>query len=286
MIFESSFSLAKILKDSAISPPDLHVVLGSGLAPVFETLAQIPAGFEFQKEILFTDVPGLVPASAPGHRGRFRYYKNPAGKSLVFQVGRLHGYEGHKAQDVVQPLVQSYLSGCRNFILNNAAGSLNPNFLPGSLMMIRDQVNLTGQSPLTGVNPIDPRSGKNLGPRFVDMSESYNQEFTDQLKKTLATEFKVHEGIYLGVNGPAFETPAEVRLFHQWGLGSVGMSTVWECIALRYLNARIAGFSLISNMGCGLVSANALSHEEVEEEARKVAPKLLSLLFDFAALDS
>jgi purine-nucleoside phosphorylase len=284
MITDKSYSLSEILQKSKIAPPDLHIVLGSGLAPLFENLQDLPPGFELQKEIPFSQVPGLVPTSAPGHRGRFRYYKNNnSKKSVVFQIGRLHGFEGHSPQEVVQPLVQSYLSGCKTFILNNAAGSLNPNFLPGTLMIIKDQVNLTGRNPLTGPNSLDPRTKKPLGPRFVDMSETFDRKFSSELKSFLAKDFTVNEGIYLGVNGPSFETPAEIRLFSQWGMGSVGMSTVWEASALRYLNAKTAAFSLISNMGCGLVSDAALSHEEVEEEASKVAPKLLKILFQFAA---
>jgi purine-nucleoside phosphorylase len=283
MINEKSYSLKKLLEKYKIPAPKIHFVLGSGLAPVFEQLKDIPKNFEFLREIPFGEVDGLVPSSAPGHRARFRFYLNKKkNESIVFQVGRLHGYEGHVAKLVVQPVVQSALAGCKHFVLNNAAGSLNPKFLPGSLMIIRDQVNLTGQNPFTGQNPVDPLSNKTLGPRFLDMSETYSEKFSNELKKTLLEDFAVHEGVYLGLSGPTYETPAEVRLFSSWGMGAVGMSTVWESMAIRYLGGTVAGFSLISNMGCGLVSKTPLSHEEVELEAAKVAPKLLVKLFRFA----
>ncbi len=282
MITEKSYSLKTILEKNKIPAPAAHFVLGSGLAPAFDQLKEIPKSFEFLKEISFNDVEGLVPSTAPGHRARFRFYLNKeTKKSIVFQVGRLHGYEGHSPKLVVQPMVQSALAGCKHFVLNNAAGSLNPKFLPGSLMIIRDHVNMTGQNPFTGPNPIDPRTGVAPGPRFLDLSETYSEEFSNRLKKSLAEEFTVHEGTYLGLSGPTYETPAEVKLFASWGLGAVGMSTVWESMAIRHLGGTVAGFSLISNMGCGLVSKAALSHTEVEEEASKVAPKLLLKLFQF-----
>jgi purine-nucleoside phosphorylase len=283
MIDEKSYSLKSLLEKYEIPAPKVHFVLGSGLAPAFDTLKAIPKDFEFLREIPFSEVAGLVPSTAPGHRARFRFYRHTkSGESIVFQVGRLHGFEGHSPKLVVQPVVQSALTGCKRFILNNAAGSLQPNFLTGSLMIIRDQVNMTGQNLFTGPNPIDPKTGQSPGPRFLDMSETYSERLSNLLKKNLSQDFVVNEGIYLGLSGPTYETPAEVRLFSSWGMGAVGMSTVWEAMAVRYLGAELAGFSLISNMGCGLVSKAALSHEEVEEEAQKVAPKLLTKLFHFA----
>jgi purine-nucleoside phosphorylase len=283
MISENSYSLKTLLEKNKISAPKVHFVLGSGLAPAFDSIPEVPAPYKFLREISFNEVAGLVPSTAPGHRARFRFYLNQENQStIVFQVGRLHGYEGHSPKLVVQPLVQSALAGCTHFVLNNAAGSLNPKFLPGSLMLIRDHVNMTGQNPFTGPNPIDPRTGIAPGPRFLDMSETYSEEFSNRLKKSLVSEFTVHEGTYLGLSGPTYETPAEVKLFASWGLGAVGMSTVWEAMAIRHLGGTVSGFSLISNMGCGLVSKGALSHTEVEEEAAKVAPKLLVKLFNFA----
>ncbi len=283
MINATSFSLKKLLADRKIPVPELHVVLGSGLAPAFAT--SVPkTGVEPVAEISFSEVQGLLPSSAPGHKGVYRIYRDASsGKTFSFQVGRLHGYEGHAATSVVQPLVQLALAGTPRFLLTNASGSLKPSFEPGSLMIIEDHVNLTGQNPLYGPTPADD-SGNPYGPRFTDMSVGYDEALNALLEKTLrASQLKVHRGTYLGVNGPSFETPAEVKLFAQWGMGAVGMSTVWECIAMNYLKRKVAGVSFISNLGCGLVAKQALSHDEVEEEAARVAPILLKSIFDFAA---
>jgi len=282
MINAQSFSLKKLLIEQNISVPSLHIVLGSGLAPAFASI-QISNDIEFIKEISFKEVAGLLPSSAPGHKGAFRIYKDKkSDKTFSFQVGRLHGYEGHSPEAVVHPLVQMALAGTPNFLLTNASGSLKPHFLPGHLMIIEDHVNFTGKSPLYGPNPVDEK-GNPFGPRFTDMSQSYNEELNKLLKDTLLkADLQVHAGTYLGVNGPTFETPAEVKLFAQWGLGAVGMSTVWETMALNYLGKKVAGLSFISNLGCGLVAKNPLSHAEVEEEAAKSAPKLLGAIFNYA----
>lgn len=282
MISASSFSLKKVLEDRKISVPDLHIVLGSGLAPAFAT--SVPSiGVEAVAEISFTEVGGLLPSSAPGHKGAFKIYRDQrSGKTFSFQLGRLHGYEGHAPTAVVQPLVQLAVAGTQKFLLTNASGSLQPSFLPGSLMIIEDHVNFTGQNPLYGPNPADS-SGKTYGPRFTDMSATYDEKLNLILESTLrAAKLTVHRGTYLGVNGPSFETPAEVKLFSKWGMGAVGMSTVWESIAMNYLHRKVAGLSFISNLGCGLVAKNALSHEEVEEEAARIAPVLVKTLFDYA----
>ncbi|MEO5668003.1 MAG: purine-nucleoside phosphorylase [Bdellovibrionota bacterium] len=283
MISASSHSLKKLLEKRGLEVPDLHIVLGSGLAPAFAT--SVPKnGVETLAEISFAEVDGLLPSSAPGHKGAFKIYRDKkTGKSFSFQLGRLHGYEGHAPTAVVQPLVQMALAGTTKFLLTNASGSLQPEFLPGSLMVIEDHVNLTGLNPLYGPNPVDTR-GRPHGPRFTDMSHAYDEKLNLLLEKTLRTSgLTVHRGTYLGVNGPTFETPAEVKLFSKWGLGAVGMSTVWETMAMNYLAKKVAGLSFISNLGCGLVAKNPLSHEEVEEEARRIAPVLLKSLFDYAA---
>lgn len=282
MIQESSHSLAQILKDKSIDAPNLHIVLGSGLASTFAKI-DTPAPFEEIGEIPFSEVPGLYSSSVEGHKGSYKFFKNTeSGKVLSFQVGRIHGYEGHSAATVVQPLVQMALAGTPNFILSNASGSLRPEFPAGSLMIIEDQVNLTGQNPLYGPNSKDS-NGNEYGPRFPDMSKGYSKELNERLESCLKEANIVpHRGTYLGVLGPSFETPAEVKLFSNWGLGAVGMSTVWESIALNYLGKTVGGFSFISNMGCGLVTDQALSHEEVQAEADKSSPVILRALFDFA----
>jgi purine-nucleoside phosphorylase len=198
-------------------------------------------------------------------------------------VGRLHGYEGLHPREVVLPVVAAALAGTENFLLTNASGSLKRNFKTGSIMVIRDHVNMTGTTPLWGPNP-ENGHGLALGPRFPDMSAVWDAKLNDRLKKLLkGRRFAVNDGLYLGLSGPAYETPAEVKLFSMWGLGAVGMSTVWEAQALRHMGRTIGGISFISNMGCGLVKKVALNHEDVEKEGRKIAQKLVESLFLFAA---
>jgi purine-nucleoside phosphorylase len=283
--------LADLLKDlgvaTAQSPaPDLQIVLGSGVAPAFTGLEN-PPEWKSLGEIPFSAVKGLVPATAPGHKGAYRYFRHePTGRSIAFQVGRLHGYEGHSPQEVVQTVILPKLAGTKKFLLTNASGSLDPTFKVGDLMVIRDHVNLTGRNPLYGPNPVGSE-GQLLGPRFPDMSAVYDLSMRKRLETALSTKphaFSLVHGIYLGLLGPSYETPAEVSLFSKWGLGAVGMSTVWEAIALRHSGAQLAGLSFISNLGCGL-SQEPLSQEEVDREAGKVAARLVRGLFDYAAAE-
>jgi purine-nucleoside phosphorylase len=166
-------------------------------------------------------------------------------------------------------------------LLTNAAGSLNRKFQAGSVMIINDHVNMTGNNPLIGKNPVGD-DGRALGPRFPDMSEVYDKHMRRLLREcSEARGLSVNEGIYLGLMGPNFETPSEVSLYASWGMGAVGMSTVWEAIALKHAGATVAGLSMISNLGCGL-SDQPLSHVEVEETGRKVGRQILETLFEFA----
>lgn len=275
--------LIDFYRKHSLEVPELHVILGSGLSTAFETL-KISKSWREIATVPFRDVPGLVPSTAPGHKGAYRIFSHASKKTLIFQVGRLHGFEGLSPRQVVLPATASFRAGTRKFLLTNAAGSLKKAFRAGSVMLIKDQVNLTGQSPLTGENPCD-ENGQALGPRFPDMSQIYDPTARKVLKKVLTkNRLKVNEGIYLGLNGPAYETPSEVALFAKWGLGAVGMSTVWESIALKHLGARVSGVSYMSNLGCGL-DKNPLRHEDVEEMGTKVAPRLLQSIFDFADIE-
>ncbi len=233
-------------------------------------------------ELPFSKCEGLPASSVSGHPGVFKFFIHKKKKHvLCFQVGRLHGYEGLSPKTVVLPAMLSRMAGTKIFILTNAAGSLQKKLKMGSVMIIEDQVNLTGQNPLNGPNPTNPFSGNPLGPRFPDMSAAYDKEVNQALAKMLKkAQIPVGRGTYLGVSGPAYETPAEIRLFSSWGIGSVGMSTVWETIALRHSGARVGGLSFISNMGAGLLKKE-LRHEDVEREGKKIALKFISALFDF-----
>lgn len=271
-------------KNNKINTPEFHFVLGSGYGQALNDLKKENAFSDtwVQKFSLdFSKVPGLRASSVEGHKGTYYYFEHCQKKtSICIQLGRLHGYEGLDPQLVVKVLIGPAMAGTKKFILTNAAGGLSKKFSVGSVMLITDHVNLTGQNPLYGPNPKD-KNGKELGPRFVDLSSAYNKELTEKIKPLLLKEdLEVNQGVYLGVNGPSFETPAEVKLFAAWGLQAVGMSTVWETIALNHLGASVAGLSLISNAACGLGDQKPLDHNLVVAASKKSAHKILKALMD------
>jgi purine-nucleoside phosphorylase len=246
----------------------LHVVLGSGFGTALKDFAWEECG-----ELSFTDIPGFPPSTVPDHAGCYRFYKKGK-KVLSFQLGRLHGYEGHPAATVVRTVMAPRLAGVEGFLLTNASGGLAREYQAGDVMLIRDHVNLTGQNPLVGANPTGP-DGKEIGPRFPDLCRLYDSEWRGKLGKYCrGQDLSVHEGTYLGILGPSFETPAEVQLFSSWGLSAVGMSTVWEAIALKHSGARLAGLSLISNPAAGM-GEGTLDHLQILETCRKSAVKII-----------
>lgn len=270
----SSIAIKNWLETKNLPKPYAHIILGSGLA--LPLLNFDSKEWSFVGEVLFKDITGLNPSTAPGHKGSYRFYKKN-NRLVSFQTGRLHGYEGNKASDVVKPVLAFADLGVEKFIITNAAGSLQTHMKAGSVMIINDQVNFTGQNPLTGHND------DTKGSRFPDMSEIYSPRMNSILEKNLnKNKIETHGGIYIGVNGPSFETPAETKLFSSWGMGSVGMSTVFEAIALKHRNKEIAGLSFLANMGAGIGSkkGETLTGEEVLEEALKRAPQILQALFN------
>lgn len=266
------------LKSNHLALPDFHIVLGSGFG---EALNSLPTHWTLKDEIPFTDIPGLVGSTVQDHKGAYRIYQDSkTQKTIQVQMGRIHGYEGHSSKTVIQPVMLPRLSGVKNFILTNAAGGLLKGQVPGGAMIIEDHVNLTGQNPLIGANPTD-FNGVALGPRFPDMGNCYLPAWRASLKaELLKNQVQVTEGVYLGLLGPNFETHAEVKLFASWGLGAVGMSTVWESIVLKHSGANLAAISLISNLGAGL-SDSPLDHESIVETCRLSAGKILSSILTF-----
>lgn len=263
--------------------PTAHLVLGSGFGASLDAL---PANdWRNLGEIKFSDLDGVVASTVQDHAGKYRLYENLMTKKVVqFQMGRIHGYEGLDPRQVVQPVMIPRLAGVENFILTNAAGGLDRTMNPGDVMIIDDHVNLTGKNPLIGHNPTKP-DGTELGPRFPDMGNCYSPEWRARLKNHLeANQVQTHNGVYLGLLGPTFETHAEVKLYASWGLKAVGMSTVWETIALHHSKAKVAGLSLISNLGAGL-SSQKLEHEAILETCRVAAAKIMLSLSQFLQKD-
>jgi purine-nucleoside phosphorylase len=254
-----------------LSIPYGHVVLGSGYGAALEHFP-----WERVADLPFSEIPEFSSSTVADHAGAYRFYRKGS-TTLCFQMGRIHGYEGYEASSVVKTVMTPRLAGVKNFVLTNAAGGLNLAMRPGDVMLIRDHVNLTGQNPLVGNNPID-LSGLPLGPRFPDLARLYDRQWRSRLFGHCHTQgLDTHEGIYLGLLGPSFETPAEVQLFSSWGLHAVGMSTVWEAIALCHSGARLVGLSLISNLASGLAEGT-LNHETILETCRASALKIVNAI--------
>lgn len=243
------------------------VVLGSGLGGFADALRE-------GRAVSFAELPGFPRATVPGHKGRLVYGRLETVPVLALQ-GRLHGYEGHDAATVAYPARVLGVLGARALVVTNAAGGTNPSFAPGDLMRITDHINLTGQSPLAGPNE------DRLGPRFPDLSRAYHLRLAEALEEAArATSQTLRAGVYLQMNGPAYETPAEVRMARALGADAVGMSTVPEVIAAAHMGLPVCGISCITNLAAG-ISQHALTHEEVMEVARAVEGKFLDLLRAF-----
>lgn len=259
---ESSTSLA----NKTDLRPRLAFVLGSGLAD-FANQVTDPV------EIPYSHIPHFAVSSVEGHPGKMVIGK--LGKvPVAIMQGRLHAYEGLSFQQVVFPLRTLAEFGIKNVVLTNAAGGLNAKMKPGDFMVIRDHINLTGDNPLRGPN-------LPLGPRFVDMTEPYDKKMSDVLLNCMkAAKARVHQGVYVGVMGPTYETAAEIRCYAKLGGGAVGMSTVAETIAARHAGLKVVGLSCITNLGTGL-SRIKLNHDDVKAEADKAAGKFTKALLAF-----
>ena len=249
--------------------PEVGIVLGSGLGGLADDLEDSVA-------IPFADLPGWPAATAPGHVGRLLLGRL-AGRPVVMLQGRFHLYEGNDPGLVVQPVLLFQALGAGIVVLTNAAGGLDPSFGPGTPMIMRDHINLTGRSPLLGPNADD------LGPRFPDMTDAWSPRLRARLHAAAAAEgVDVRDGVYIGLAGPAYETPAEVRMLAGLGGDAVGMSTVLECIAARWVGLEVCGVSLVTNAGAGY-SGSPLTHEEVLQAGAEAGPRLTRMIRRFIA---
>lgn len=250
--------------------PRIGIVLGSGLGGLAAALAAPLA-------IPFSDLPGWPAASAPGHAGRL-LLGHLAGVPVVMLQGRLHVYEGHAAGLVVQPVLLMGRLGARTILLTNAAGGINAAWPAGTLMAIADHLNLTGLNPLVGPN------AELLGPRFPDLTDAWSPRLRALLHDAAAgVDVDLEEGVYAGLLGPNYETPAEVRMLRALGADAVGMSTVLEAIAARWAGLELAGVSLVTNPGAG-VTGMPLSHEEVLAAANEAGPRFERLVLRWISL--
>ena len=249
--------------------PEIGIVLGSGLGGLADDLTD-------PVSIPFADLPGWPAATVPGHVGRL-LLGTLRGRPVVMLQGRFHLYEGNDPGLVVQPVLLFARLGARRVVLTNTAGGLDPTFGPGTLMVMRDHINLTGKSPLTGPNADE------LGPRFPDMVDAWSPRLRAALHAAAATEgITLAEGVYIGLTGPSFETPAEVRMLAALGGHAVGMSTVLECVAARWIGLEVCGVSLVTNAGAGY-TGEPLTHEETLIGGREAAPRLARVIARFVA---
>lgn len=239
--------------------PRAALILGSGLGDYADTDA-----VQVECRISYTEIEGFPVSTVAGHKGQF-IFGYVGELPVVIMQGRVHYYEGYAMSDVVLPIRLMHALGAEILFLTNAAGGCNESFRPGDFMMLTDHISTFIPSPLLGPNI------ETLGPRFADMSEVYNKELRQLLRDTAAElGIRLQEGVYTQLTGPAYETPAEIRMLQRLGSDAVGMSTVCEAITANHMGMRICGISCITNMAAGL-NVGKLSHGEVQETADRVA---------------
>jgi purine-nucleoside phosphorylase len=250
--------------------PALGIVAGSGLgalAGLVEDAVHIPYG----------TIPHALAPTVIGHAGEL-VLGRLEGLPVAVLSGRVHGYEGHSTDEVVFNVRLVARLGAERFLVTNAAGGVDPWLMPGALCRIVDHLNLTGKNPLIGPNEAA------LGPRFPDMSTAYCPELGRKFERAAERAgVTLHAGVYAGLSGPSYETPAEIRMLRTLGAALVGMSTVHEVIALSHMGRKVVGLSCVTNHAAG-VSSQPLDHAEVAETAQQAGPKLLALVRSFARL--
>lgn len=247
--------------------PKVAVILGSGLGAFADHV-------NVEVKIPFSQIPHFNSPSVEGHGG-YLIIGTIENKPVLILQGRIHFYEGHSIQDVVFPIRAAKWLGIEKLLITNSAGGMGDGMKEGDLMIIEDQINLSGVNPLIGPNE------KELGPRFNDMTESYSKELSNVLESIMKSEnISYKKGVYCGVSGPCYETPAEIRMFKMLGASAVGMSTVAECIAANHCGLKVVGVSCVTNLAAG-ISKQKLSHEEVTETAKRVEKSFITVVKKF-----
>lgn len=244
--------------------PKAALILGSGLGDYAD-------GIQIEETIDYTQIQGFPVSTVAGHKGRFIFgYVNEV--PVVIMQGRIHYYEGYAMSDVVLPTRLMGMMGAKKLILTNAAGGVNFDYRPGDFMLIKDHIAVGVPNPLIGEN-LDE-----LGARFPDMSEVYSSSMREIIKQEAEKlKIRMQEGVYVQLTGPAYETPAEIRMCRIWGGDAVGMSTACEAMAARHMGMEVCGISCITNLAAGM-SAQQLDHKEVQETADRVAGQFKQLV--------
>ncbi len=244
--------------------PEIAIILGSGLGSLGDKLLDADV-------IPYEELPHWKSSTAPGHNGRL-IFGMLGGKQVVCMQGRLHYYEGYTMEDTTYPIRVMAKLGIKNLLLSNAAGGINTEFTPGTLMLITDHINFLGRNPLMGPNEAD------FGVRFCDMSYAYAPHLRE-IALEAASELGQHleQGVYVATTGPSYETPAEIRMFRIWGASAVGMSTVPEVIVANHSGMNVMGISCITNMAAGVLDQK-LTEEEVLETGARVGAEFQALM--------
>ncbi len=263
-VYDKLISCYECVRKKTDFVPKVAIVLGSGLGDYAENI-------RVEYELPYSEIEGFPISTVPGHAGKFIFGfidEIP----VVCMKGRVHFYEGYPISDVVLPTRLMKLMGARILFLTNAAGGVNTSFHAGDLMLIKDQISVFAPNPLIGANMDE------LGVRFPDMSTVYDGELQQLIRRTAKDNgIFLQEGVYAQLTGPSFESPAEIRMLRTLGCDAVGMSTVVEAIAANHMGMKICGISCISNLAAGM-TANPLTHEEVQEAADMAAPNFKKLV--------
>ena len=266
-MYERIKETANFLKELGIINPEIGIILGTGLGGVAKTI-------HVEKKIPYHDIPNFPVSTVSGHTGAL-IYGELSGRKVVAMQGRFHYYEGWEMNEVTFPVRVMKLLGVEKLVVSNASGGVNPDFEVGDIMIITDHINFMPEHPLRGEN--DSR----FGPRFVDMHEPYDLEMIRTMNSVAAEKnIAVKKGVYLALQGPTFETPAEYRMVRLVGADTVGMSTVPEVIVARHMDMKCFGLSVITDLGIeGKIEP--VSHEAVQEAARGSEEKLNDLVLEF-----
>jgi purine-nucleoside phosphorylase len=249
------------------SQPQIGLILGTGLGGLAQAIQKATI-------IPYRELPDWPVSTVMGHTGQLVIGELEGQRVLAMQ-GRIHFYEGYTMQQVTLPVRVMQRLEIKILIVTNAAGAIHPDFIPGDVMLITDNLNLAGMS---GLNPLIGPNLDEFGPRFPDMSQAYDRQLCDLARKVAREgNLLLREGVYAGLSGPSFESPADLRFLRMAGADSVGMSTVSEVIVARHGGTRVLGFSGISNKA-NLDGNTITSHEEVLESGRLIVPKLEKLI--------
>jgi len=253
-----------VVRERVSLAPQVAIILGSGLGAL---AGEVRA----DAVVPYAEIPGFPRSTVEGHAGNLLVGRLE-GRAVAVMQGRAHFYEGYSLADVVFPVRVIRALGARVLLVSNAAGGINRLWSSGDLMIITDHINFMGSNPLMGPNDPD------LGPRFPDMSQAYDPDLIALAERAaLAEGIAIRKGVYAGVHGPSYETPAELRMLRGWGADAVGMSTVPEVIAARHMGMRVLGITAITDMATG-EQIKTVTHEDVMAVAREIEPKFIRVV--------